>query len=126
MANELTVSASLSYTKNNHQLTFSPTAQQITVSGEEHSAGVLECGSGSHTAIPLVGMSASEQGYAAFRNVGTSTASHIAIGIEVSSTFHEVINLKGGEFAVLRLGGTALHAKASAGTLHLQYSILEE
>ena len=29
MANELTVSASINYSKNNHQLTFSPTAQQI-------------------------------------------------------------------------------------------------
>tara|TARA_R110002012_G_scaffold316479_1_gene531503 strand:- start:528 stop:908 length:381 start_codon:yes stop_codon:yes gene_type:complete len=126
MANELTVSASLNYTKNNHQLAFTPAAQQVTVAGEEHSAGVLECGSGSHTAIPLVGMSASEQGYAAFRNIGTSADSHIKIGIEVSSAFHEVINLKGGEFAIMRLGGTALYGKSSASTLYLQYSILEE
>ena len=125
MANELTVSASMNYSKNNHQLTFSPTAQQITVAGDEHSAGVMDC-TGTHAAISLVGMSASEQGYAAFRNVGTSADSHIKIGIEVSSTFYEVINLKGGEFAVMRLGATALYAKSSTGTLQLQYSILEE
>jgi hypothetical protein len=125
MANEITVSATVNYSKNNHQLTFSPGSQQIDVAGEKHTAGVQALTT-SHEALALNEVSAGSQGWAWFRNIGTSADSHIKIGIEVSSTFYEVINLKGGEFAVMRLGGTALYAESSADTLHLQYSIIEE
>lgn len=124
MANELQVSASINYSKNNHQLTFAPTTQNITVTGEEHSAGVLEL-STTHTAIPLQ-MTAAEQGYAWFRNIGTSSSTHIKIGIDDSGSFVEVINLKGGEFAMFRCGNTALYAESSTGTMYLQYSVLED
>ena len=125
MANELTVSASINYSKNNHQLTFSPTSQQVDVAGEQHSAGVQALTT-SHEALALGEVGAGSQGWAWFRNIGTSADSHIKVGIDDSGSFVEVFNLKGGEFAIMRLGGTALYAESSTGTLHIQYSILEE
>ena len=70
---------------------------------------------------------AAAQGWAWFRNIGTDTATQIDIGAEVSSSFVPIFSMKGGEFALMRLQDTALYAKASsgAGTLYLQYSILE-
>ena len=126
MANELTVSASLNYTKNNHQLTFNPTAQQITVSGEQHTAGVQQIGASTHEALNMGEVSAANQGFAFFRNIGTATDSHINVGVDSSGNFIPVFSLKGGEFAVMRLENQALFAKTSAGVLHLQYSILED
>jgi hypothetical protein len=126
MANELTISASLNYTKNNHQLTFAPTAQTIDVAGEQHIAGVQELGASVHEALNMGEVAASSQGYAFFRNIGTSADTHINVGVEVSSNFVPVFSLKGGEFAIMRLENQALFAKSSSGTNHLQYSILEE
>mgnify|MGYP003132998615 CR=1 FL=1 len=126
MANELTVAASLSYSKNNHQITFNPTQQQITVSGTKHAAGVQEIGASTHEALNLGEVSAADQGYAFFRNIGTSSDSQIFVGVDSSSNFIPVFALKGGEFAVMRLQNQPLYAKTSAGNLHLQYSILED
>tara|TARA_R110001592_G_scaffold122620_3_gene329553 strand:+ start:5363 stop:5743 length:381 start_codon:yes stop_codon:yes gene_type:complete len=126
MANELTVTASIDYDKNNHQLNFTPEVQQITVAGEKHAAGVQALTT-SHEAIVLNEVTAGIQGWAWFRNIGTDTSTHIKVGINnADSSFTEVFNLKGGEFAIMRLGGTALYAESSTGTLHLQYSIIEE
>lgn len=124
MADELNVSASVIYEKNNHQLQFTPDQQTITVAGEQHSAGVQALTT-SHEAIQLNEVGASSQGWAWFRNIGTDTTTHIKVGIDNSGSFVEVFTLQGGEFAIMRLGDTALYAESSSGTLHLQYSILE-
>lgn len=126
MANELTITTSAQYEKNNHELSFTPPAIQVTVSGEEHTAGVQTL-STTHAALALNDVVASDQGWAWFRNIGTSADSHIKVGVNnADSSFTEVFNLKGGEYAIMRLGNTALYAESSTGTLHLQYSILED
>jgi len=124
MANELTVSANIQYEKNNHQLAFTPDTQTITVAGEQHTAGVQALTT-SHEALVLNEVGASSQGWAWFRNIGTDTATHIKVGIDNSGSFVEVFTLQGGEFAIMRVGDTALYAESSTGTLYLQYSILE-
>ena len=128
MANELTVSASINYSKGNHQLTFSPTAQQIDVAGEQHSAGVqgvTNPAAGEALALNEVG--ASSQGWGWFRNIGTSADTHISVGPrDGSGTFIECFQLKGGEFAIMRIGDQQLYAKASTSAEHfIQYSIIE-
>lgn len=126
MANELTVSASIQYDKDNHQLSFTPDTQSVTVAGEQHSAGVQALTT-THEILALNEVGASAQGWAWFRNIGTSTDSHIKVGVNnADNSFTEVFNLKGGEFAIMRLGDTALYAESSTGTLYLQYSILED
>ena len=125
MADELTVSASIQYEKNNHQLSFTPDQQVITVTGEQHSAGVQALTT-THEALGLNEVGAAAQGWAWFRNIGTDTSTHIKVGVNnADSSFTEVFNLLGGEFAIMRLGDTALYAESSSGTLYLQYSILE-
>ena len=126
MANELTVTTSIEYDKNNHQLSFTPDAHRVTVSGEQHSAGVQALTT-THEAIALNEVAAGSQGWAWFRNIGTDKATHIKVGVNnADNSFTEVFNLQGGEFAIMRLGGTALYAESSTGTLHLQYSVIEE
>jgi hypothetical protein len=125
MANELTISASIDYDKNNHQLTFTPPVINVDVAGEQHSAGVQALTT-THEALVLNEVGAAAQGWAWFRNIGTDASTHIKVGVNnADSSFTEVFNLVGGEFAIMRLGDTALYAESSAGTLHLQYSILE-
>ena len=125
MANELQVSASVSYEKDNHQLSFTPDTQSITVAGEQHTAGVQAL-STTHEALSLNEVGAAAQGWAWFRNIGTSTDTHIKVGVNnADNSFTEVFNLQGGEFAIMRLGDTALYAESSTGTLYLQYSIIE-
>jgi hypothetical protein len=126
MANELTVTTSIEYSKNNHQLSFNPPSQRITVTGEQHSAGVQALTT-THEILALNEVAAGSQGWAWFRNIGTDTATHIKVGVNnADNSFTEVFNLQGGEYAIMRLGGTALYAESSTGTLHLQYSVIEE
>ena len=125
MADELTVSASISYEKNNHQLSFTPDQQLITVSNNRHASGVQALTT-THEPLVLNEVTAGNQGWAWFRNIGTALDSHIKVGVNnADSSFTEVFNLLGGEFAIMRLGDTALYAESSTGTLYLQYSILE-
>ena len=125
MADELTVSASISYEKNNHQLSFTPDQQLVTVAGVEHAAGV-QILSTTHTALELNDVAAADQGWAWFRNIGTALDSHIKVGVNnADNSFTEIFNLLGGEFAIMRLGDTPLYAESSTGTLYIQYSILE-
>lgn len=124
MANELTISASASYEKNNHELSFSPPTLSITVAGNEHVGGIQTL-STSEEALALNELDAASQGWAWFRNIGTDADSYVSVGVKPSSTFYECFRLKGGEYAIMRLGATALQAKSSTGELYLQYSILE-
>lgn len=126
MANELTVSASVQYEKSNHQESFTPDTQSITVSGVESVGGVQAVTTGAHETLVMNEMTVGNQGWAWFRNIGTSADASIQLGIVVSSNFHDVIELKGGEFAVLRLAGEQLFAKAVSSNGHLQFQILED
>lgn len=126
MANELTVSASVQYEKSNHQESFTPDTQTITVAGVEAVGGVQAVTTGSHETLVMNEMTVTNQGWAWFRNIGTSADASIQIGIVVSGTFHDVMELKGGEFAVTRLAGEQLYAKAVSANGHIQYQILED
>ncbi len=127
MANELTVSASMDYDKANHQLTFTPPTINVTVSGDQASGGVMEATNATHgVAIDVTELGASAQGWAWFRNIGTDSATHIMVGPrDGSGNFFECFQLKGGEFAIMRVGDQQLYAKSSSGTLNLQYNIIE-
>ena len=127
MANELSVTASISYEKANHTLSFNPPAEQVDVSGDLYSAGVQNVpASGEGEALTLNDLSAGNQGWAWFQNIGTDSSTHVSIGPrDGSGNFVECFQLKGGEFAIMRLGDQALYAKASASTLDIFYSIIQ-
>ena len=127
MANELVVTASFSYEKSNHKLSFTPDTQEITVAGDAHTAGVQNVpATGEGEALVLNEVAAGSQGFGWFQNIGTSADSHISVGPrDGSGNFVECFQLKGGEFAIMRLGDQQLYAKASTGTLDISYSILE-
>ncbi len=126
MANELTISASIQYDKSNHQLTFTPDTQNVTVAGVEAVGGVQAVTTGSHETLVMNEMTVGNQGHAWFRNIGTSADASIQLGIVVSGTFHDVLELKGGEFAITRLAGEQIYAKAVGSNGHIQYQILED
>tara|TARA_R100001082_G_C4365862_1_gene161890 strand:- start:5165 stop:5548 length:384 start_codon:yes stop_codon:yes gene_type:complete len=126
MANELTVSVSASYEKANHTLSFTPETDQIDVSGDLYSAGVQNVpSSGEGEALSLNDMNASDQGWAWFQNIGTDASTHVSIGPRSGGSFVECFQLKGGEFAIMRIGDNALYARASSGTLDIFYSIIQ-
>tara|TARA_R110000824_G_scaffold1991_1_gene9693 strand:- start:6350 stop:6736 length:387 start_codon:yes stop_codon:yes gene_type:complete len=127
MANELTISASASYEKNNHELSFSPPAIQVTVAGDQSSGAVVEATTTpAGVAIDVTELGAAAQGWAWFRNIGTDSATHIAVGPrDGSGNFIECFHLLGGEFAIMRVGDQQLYCKSSSGTLNLQYNVLE-
>ena len=125
MANELTVNASVSYEKANHTLTFSPASEQVDVSGDLYTAGVQNVpSSGEGEALALNDMSATDQGWAWFQNIGTDSSTYVSIGPRSGGSFVECFQLKGGEFAIMRIGDNALYARASSGTLDIYYSII--
>lgn len=126
MANELSVSASITYEKDNHQESFTPDTQSITVSGVEAVGGVQQILTSGHETLVMNEMTVTNQGWAWFRNIGTSADASIQIGIVVSGTFHDVMELKGGEFAITRLAGEQLFAKAVSSNGFLQYTILDD
>lgn len=124
MADELRVTASVSYEKDNDTLAFSPDTTVITVAGQQRAGGVQQI----TTTKELLVMNeilVTTQGWAWFRNIGTDSALAIQIGIVVGGTFHDVLELNGGEFAVSRLAGEQLYAQAVGSTQYLEYSILE-
>ena len=125
MANELTVTGSISYEKDNDSATFSPDSQQVTVSGQQRTGGVQLLTTTAEV-LALNEVLVTTQGWAWFRNIGTDLDTAIQIGIKVSTNFHDVLELKGGEFAMSRLAGEALWAKATSGTLYLEYFIIED
>jgi len=125
MANELTLTGSISYEKDNDSVTFSPDSTDITVSGQQRTGGV-QLLTTSHEALVMNEVLVSTQGWFWARNIGTDTDTAVQIGIVVSTTFHDVLELKGGEFCMSRLAGEQLYAKATSGTLYLEYFIIED
>jgi len=96
------------------------------VSGVESVGGVQLITTSTHETLVMNEMTVTNQGYAWFRNIGTSADASIQIGILVSGTFHDVLELKGGEFAISRLAGEQLYAKAVSSNGYLQYTILDD
>ena len=131
MANEITVTVALQVNKSYLQHSQIPGSISIDMSGTRCAGGAQQIPNGSHELIDINELTTSTQGWAYFRNTSSTAGQSIALGIEVSSTFCPVIEMKPGEVAMFRINKTvatarALYAKAAAGTPVVQYWIAED
>lgn len=126
MANELTISLSLSVANGNHNETFSASGIRADQAAQGSSGGIVAIGTAVQT-LTLGDVSAA--GYAGFRNMSTATSgtAYVALGRYDGTNLQEFCQLKRGDAAVLRLMPTiTLGAKAYGTATKIRYMVLAE
>lgn len=126
MANEVTVSVSLSVANGNHNETFSASGVKADQAAQGAAGGVVAIG----TAIETLSLGdVTAAGFSGFRNMSTATSgtAYIALGKYDGTTLHEFCQLKRGDAVVVRLVPTiTLGAKAYGAAEKLRYLVLQE
>lgn len=125
MANEITLSASLSVRKGYLDSGARPRSRSFTLNAATpaKASGVKSFTHTTHTAIPIGDVAT--LGWARFENV--DAANYIDIGIVVSGTFYPTARLKAGEFFPLRLvPAVTYYAKANTAAVLLDYEIYDD
>jgi hypothetical protein len=126
MANEITLSLSLSVRQGLYEESVSESGQ-FDQATQRASAGVVTVSSSAVQTISLGDVTTA--GYAAFRNLSTATAgtAYIALGAYDGTNLHELVQLRRGQPAVLPLVGNVDVRARSYGTPGtLRYIILAE
>lgn len=120
MANEITTSLKLSYSKNGI-LDSRTMTDSVDVSGSNTRGGVQVIGT---TEEALLVGDVGTLGYARFMNIDATN--YIEIGSYVAATFYPLIKLKPGEGAVCRLSAVTVYARANTSSARLDYMIFED
>ena len=120
MADEISLNASLTITATNFKESYAPGGLSIDLASTAGAGGSQTIG----TAYEQITKGdTTDGGVFFFRNVDETN--FVEIGIEHSgSTFVAFLKLLPGEYAVGRLSSATIYAKASAGTVNLQYRLL--
>ena len=129
MANEITLSVSMSVSKGTLRYTFAPPTANINLTGNAASGGVQNIGANVET-LALVDVTT--RGLANFINLSTGT--EIEVGSTDGTTFNRFGLLKAGEPAVIRLsaqgaGITSPVARVvvpATGTANLQWQVFAD
>lgn len=119
MANEITITAKLSISKDDFEFERGRDGAQFDWAGITNTKNTVSVGT-SATAIDLSTLPSA--GWAFLRNASTGSAT-IEIGLYISSTFFKLAHLDPGEYCLFPLGGDP-YVKASAASTPLQYQIL--
>lgn len=126
MANEITVSMSLSVKNGLHDESFSVGSTRFNQTTQAAEGGVVEIG----TAVETIALGdIMTAGFAGFRNLSTATAgtAYVALGTYDGTNLHEFVALRRGQPAVLPLiGGVTLGAKAYGTATKVKYIVLAE
>lgn len=126
MANELTISLSLSVSNGNHNETFSASGLKADQATQGSAGGIVEIG----TAVETLTLGdVTSAGFAGFRNMSTATSgtAYIALGRYDGTNLQEFCQLKRGDAAVMRLVPTiTLGAKAYGTATKIRYMVLAE
>ena len=122
MADEITLTGGISWSKSYLKGSVPTTTTQITMSGTHRCASVQDIGT-SHELI-VVPAELATLGVAYVKNVDATN--YIEIGRDVAASFYGVIKLKPGEGFPIRFSNVALYARANIATAKLQYEILED
>lgn len=127
MANELRVSASLSFSKSSAVINKSHN-KTITVTGDAFVSGVIEIGDTEEELTQLNELG--NAGYVLLKSLGASTDGNIYVGFtDGGDDSKKPIILKPGEIALYRHNYAevaALYARTSTGTVNLEYTIIED
>lgn len=123
MANELTVSASIRYTKSGVSVNtddFGASGVQIDVSGSEYLEGIQVVGTTEEA--QLVGSDMATPGYVLLKNLDSTNF----VKVRAASGGTDVIKLKAGEVAMFRLAATGPYMIADTASCRVRYLIIED
>jgi hypothetical protein len=119
MANEITISATLSASKNGAQVT-STASTLVSMSGDEMLTNVQNVGT-SAEAVTVADLDTA--GYAFFKNMDATNFVEIALDSAVSTQVF--CKLLAGEFSLIKLKTTTIYAKADTGAVNLLVTACE-
>jgi hypothetical protein len=126
MANEISVSVSLSVRNGLYDQSFSVGSGRYDQSVAGADAGIVNIG----TAVQTISLGeVTTAGWSAFRNLSTATAgtAYIALGAYDGTNLHEFASLRRGQPAVLPLlSNVTVAAKAYGSATKLQYIVFSE
>lgn len=126
MANEITVSMSLSVKNGLHDESFSVGSTRFNQTAQGAESGVVEIG----TTVETIALGdIATAGFAGFRNLSTATAgtAYVALGAYDGTNLHEFVALRRGQPAMLPLiSGVTLGAKAYGTATKVKYIVLAE
>lgn len=126
MANEITVSMSLSVKNGLHDESFSVGSTRFDQTTQAAEGSVVEIG----TAVETISLGdITTAGFAAFRNLSTATAgtAYVALGKYDGTNLHEFVALRRGQPAMLPLSaGVTVGAKAYGTSTKVKYIVLAE
>ena len=124
MADEITMTGSLSITATNFREQFNPGTISIDLASNKGDGGVQEIShSGSAAQGETIGVTdVTVGGICFFRNLDEKN--YVEIGIQVGGTFYAFLKLLPGEFSMGRIGTSAPYARANTANVNLQYRIL--
>jgi len=125
MANEITVSVSLSVINGDASFSRKVSAQQYDQTASGGRGGIQEIGFGAHEAILVTDVTT--EGWCYFRNIDATN--FVQIGIDVAATFYPIIRLEPGEPAIFRasqVAGATLYGQADTGAVKIEYRVNED
>lgn len=124
MADEITITTSLSFVKGNVSESLSDTSLTRDVSGTKYVKGVQNVGFASEEALDmgdiLTGATTSP-GYAFFRNLDATNF----VTIRGATGIADTVKLLPGDVALFRLAADAPFVQADAAAVNLEYLIIE-
>ena len=121
MANEITISNSVDYDKNDEQDQFSSGNQTVDVAGDHYKKGIQTIGFAAAEAIEKGDVVT--VGWCRFKNLDATN--FVLIGYD-DTGFKHLLKLLPGEAQVVRLSQSTPQAQADTGAVLLAYTIYEE
>ena len=119
MANELTLSASLKFTKGDLKVSYARTGLRVNVNGTKTEDSVQEIG----TSRELISLGeAGAGGYVFLQNLGTAAGQTISISDADDTSY--IIELLAGDIALFRLKDAAIYAIATSVASNLRVLVI--
>ena len=124
MANELTVSASLSFVKGNTNVSMSKNGLQVTVSGSQYIRNVQSINHAAEEAIQMGELASLTPGYSFWRNNDSTNF----VELRPATSVADFAKMKAGEIALFRFadGMTAPYGQADTAAVEVEYIIVED
>ena len=123
MANEISISLSITVSKNGAKFTRQESFTD-DMAGDSWSTGIIEIAA---TTTAITEIQVVNYGWIYLKNCGTNTALYVDFAHDGADEADDFIcRLYGGESCILKSAGeTGLHAISSSGTQNVEYAIIE-
>lgn len=119
MADELTISALLRFTKGTKDVSFSDQSQQFDVTGTDYIQGTQTVGTSEEA---LAKGDITTPGYVFIRNLDATNF----VKVRGATGGVDCVKIKAGEFALFRFAGTAPFVIADTASCEIEYLLIED